>query len=172
MKRIWLKYLIFGFGGLLLQLGCSNPFAPKLIEGENTFPILSDQRTVEGVFQNFRYAYVFQDTLVYSRLLDDNFSFVYRNYDIGADVSWGKEQDLKATFGLFQAASTIELIWSETYLTIEDSIETNVQRGFSLTIVFSTNDVVRLQGKANFKLIYDKLNSVWKIIYWRDETYF
>lgn len=152
--------------------GCANPFSPKLIENNSTKPILSDQTTIEGVFQNFRYAYVFQDTLVYSPLLDDNFAFVYRNYDLGVDVSWGKEQDLKATYGLFQAASNIELIWSDSYLMIGDTNETNVQRGFSLTIVFSANDVVRLQGKANFRLLFDKNKSIWKIVYWRDETYF
>lgn len=152
--------------------GCINPFSPKLIENNSSLPILSDQTTIEGVFQNFRYAYVFQDTLVYSRLLDENFTFVYRNYDLGVDVSWGKEQDLKATFGLFQAASNIELIWSDSYLMIGDTNEINVQRGFSLTIVFSANDVVRLQGKANFRLLFDKYKSIWKIVYWRDETYF
>ncbi|MGQ9819128.1 MAG: hypothetical protein ACUVQ1_04300 [Candidatus Kapaibacteriales bacterium] len=169
MRKI--HFVIFSFA-LKFLFGCINPFSPKLIEIDNSAPILSDQSTIEGVFQNFRYAYVFEDTLVYSRLLDDNFSFVYRNYDLGVDVSWGKEQDLKATYGLFQSASNIELIWSESYLMIGDTNETNIQRGFSLTIVFSPNDIVRLQGKANFKLLYDKNKSIWRIVYWRDETYF
>lgn len=169
MRKIQLIILLLTINSFF---GCVNPFSPKLIKSNSAMPILSNQTTIEGVFQNFRYAYVFQDTFVYSRLLDKNFTFVYRNYDLGADVSWGKEQDLKATYGLFQAASNIELIWSDTYLMIGDTNETNVQRGFSLTIVFSANDVVRLQGKANFRLLLDKNKSIWKIVYWRDETYF
>jgi hypothetical protein len=151
---------------------CINPFSPKIIDSEIDAPIISDQKTIDGVFQNFRYSYVFEDTLVYSNLLDDNFTFVYKNYELGVDVSWGKEQDVRATFGLFQAASNIDLIWNETYTSIGDSLEKNVQRGFSLTIVFSPTDVVRLQGKANFRLIFYPSDSIWKITYWRDETYF
>lgn len=170
-NRIKIKHLYL-FISIMPFFGCLNPFAPKLVEKESTAPILSDQSTIDGVFQNFRYAYSFKDTLVYSLLLDNNFSFVYRNYDLGVDVSWGKEQDLKATYGLFQAASNIDLIWNDSYLTIGDLKETNVQRGFSLKIVFSPDDVVQLEGKANFKLKYDEVQAAWKIIYWRDETYY
>ncbi len=152
--------------------GCINPFSPKVVDSDFGTPIISDQKTIDGVFLNFRYAYVFEDTLVYSKLLDEDFTFVYKNYELGVDVSWGKEQDVRTTFGLFQAASNIDLIWNDTYTSIGDSIERNVQRGFSLTIIFSPTDVVRLQGKANFRLIFYPQDSIWKISYWRDETYF
>ncbi len=156
----------------LSLLGCFNPFAPKLVEDNSTQSILSSQSTVEGVFQNFRYSYNFRDTVVYSKLLSEDFVFVYKNYDIGVDKSWGKFEDVKTTYGLFQAANYIDLIWNDSYLMIGDSVEKNVQRGFSLTIVFSTNDIVRLQGKGNFKLRFNPIDSIWQITYWRDETYF
>jgi hypothetical protein len=152
--------------------GCINPFAPKLVESGKTESVLTDQKTIEGVFQNFKYSYNFKDTIVYSKLLAEDFVFVYRNYDVGVDRSWGKSEDVKTTYGLFQAASYIDLIWNDTYLVIGDSTEKNIQRGFSLTIVFSTNDVVRLQGKGNFKLKLNPIDSVWQITYWRDDTYF
>ncbi len=157
---------------IILISGCLNPFAPKLVEEATPKGIITDQKTIEGVFQNFRYSYIFKDTSVYSRLLDENFVFVFRNYDIGVDVTWGKEEDLRTTFGLFQATSNIDLIWSDSYFSFGDSTEQIVQRGFSLTLNFSPSDVVRLQGKANFKLIFDTKDSIWKINYWRDETYF
>ncbi|QLH54207.1 MAG: hypothetical protein CH6_2951 [Candidatus Kapaibacterium sp.] len=165
------KLLLFSILTLFL-VSCLNPFAPKLVETSRPESILTDQKSPEGVFQNFRYAYNFKDTVVYSKLLADEFVFVYRNYDIGVDRSWGKSEDVKATYGLFQAVNYIELIWNDTYIAIGDSLEKNIQRGFSLTIVFSTNDVVRLQGKGNFKLKFNPIDSIWQITYWRDDTYF
>lgn len=171
LRTFFFKLLLI-FIPLTFFVSCLNPFAPKLIEEEQFQSILTDQKTIEGVFQNFRYSYNFKDTVVYSKLLSDDFVFVYRNYDVGVDRSWGKSEDVRATYGLFQAANYIDLIWNETYLVIGDSVEKNIQRGFSLTIVFSTNDVVRLQGKGNFKLRLNPKDSIWQIFYWRDDTYF
>lgn len=151
---------------------CINPFAPKLIETSNNESILTEQKTIDGVFRNFQHSYNLKDTVVYSKLLSDDFVFVYRNYDVGVDRSWGKSEDVKTTYGLFQAATYIDLIWNDSYIVIGDSTEKNIQRGFSLTIIFSPNDVIRLQGKGNFKLRFNTIDSVWQITYWRDETYF
>ncbi|MCX7879469.1 MAG: hypothetical protein N2517_02290 [Ignavibacteria bacterium] len=158
--------------GFLLLASCINPFAPRLVEPLDKGTIITDQKTIEGVFKNFQYAYNFKDTLVYSRLLSNNFVFVYRDFELGVDKSWGKEEDVRATFGLFQSSTNIDLVWNDAYLTFGDSLEKVVQRGFYLTIVFSANDIVRLQGKANFKLIFNPFDSIWQISYWRDETYF
>jgi lysylphosphatidylglycerol synthetase-like protein (DUF2156 family) len=57
-------------------------------------------------------------------------------------------------------------------LSIGDSLEKNIQRAFSLTIVFSPNDIIQLQGKANFKVKFNPVDSIWQITYWRDDTYF
>ncbi|MGB9770705.1 MAG: hypothetical protein ACPLX7_01850 [Candidatus Kapaibacteriota bacterium] len=165
------KYLVPLFS-FIFFLSCINPFAPKLVEVNKPESILTNQKTIDDVFQNFRYAYNFKDTVVYGKLLADEFVFVFRNYDLGVDRSWGKSEDLKATYGLFRAASYIDLVWNETYISIGDTLEKNIQRGFSLTIVFSTNDVVRLQGKGNFKLKFNPADSIWQITYWRDDTYF
>ena len=62
---------------VLVIASCTNPFAPSMAEDIPDAPILGDQRTIEGVFQNFRFAYVFRDTLTYGRLLDRSFQFVY-----------------------------------------------------------------------------------------------
>lgn len=166
-----LKITIIFITMFIIQ-SCINPFAPKLVQPLIDETVLTNQRTIEGLFKNFRYSYNFKDTAVYSRLLAEDFVFVYRNYDIGADLSWGKFEDLKTTYGLFQSASNINLIWNDSYLSIGDSSEMNIQRAFSLTIVFSPNDIVQLQGKANFKLTFNRKDSIWQIKYWRDDTYF
>ncbi|MFN3306363.1 MAG: hypothetical protein ACK42Z_04145 [Candidatus Kapaibacteriota bacterium] len=157
---------------IVLFNSCVNPFAPKLIDSTNNEAIVTDQKTIDGVFRNFQYSYNLKDTVVYSKLLSDDFVFVYRNYDVGVDRSWGKSEDIKTTYGLFQAATYIDLIWNDSYIAIGDSLEKNIQRGFSLTIIFSPNDVVHLQGKGNFKLRFNSVDSIWQITYWRDETYF
>ncbi len=51
--------------------------------------MLSDQKTIDGIFQNFQYATSSKTTLVYGDLLDPEFVFIYRNYDKGTDESWG-----------------------------------------------------------------------------------
>jgi hypothetical protein len=165
-----LKVLLAIF--LFSLVGCVNPFAPKLVEPRQNETILTDQKTIDGLFKNFSYAYNFKDTAVYSKLLSEDFVFVYRNYDLGADLSWGKFEDIKTTYGLFQSASNINLIWNDSYLSIGDSLEKNIQRAFSLTIVFSPNDIIQLQGKANFKVKFNPVDSIWQITYWRDDTYF
>ena len=44
-------------------LSC-NPFAPGIEEGNTSYSsLLGDQNTIEGLFQNFKYAYTLKDTL-------------------------------------------------------------------------------------------------------------
>ncbi|HSD62257.1 MAG TPA: hypothetical protein VLB50_00605, partial [Ignavibacteriaceae bacterium] len=86
-----------------MAAGCKNPFAPAFnenINGNNS--TITDQKTIEGVFQNFQYAYTFKDTTIYGNLISEDFIFTYRDYDLGFDVSWGRDEELKTTYGLFQ----------------------------------------------------------------------
>lgn len=154
----------------LIAVSCDNPFAPGLADNAGFDAVIGDQRNIEGVFKNFRYAYTFKDTSVYGNLLDEEFIFVYRNYDRGVDVSWGREEDMRSTAGLFAAAQNLDLIWNEIAVQIGDSVLLDISRSFSLTITFSPEDVVRLDGRANFRLKRDDPEEVWKIVRWRDET--
>ncbi|CUS99398.1 hypothetical protein [Candidatus Kryptobacter tengchongensis] len=112
----------------ILILSCVNPFAPGLDKGSGESELLGDQRTIEGVFQNFRYAYIFKDTSVYNRLLDENFVFVYRDYDKGQDVSWGKVDEMRATYGLFRNTQNLDLIWNNIIIDSGDSVYRNVMK--------------------------------------------
>lgn len=153
-----------------ILFACNNPFAPKLADSQAGSLVLGDQKTVEGLFANFRYAYNFKDTLVYGRLLADDFAFVYRNYDRGMDESWGRNEDLITTNGLFHASQSLDLVWHDVVLSIGDSTLLDISRGFTLNIVFSHNDFVSIQGRAIFRIARPSILDEWKIIRWRDES--
>ncbi|MCX7797374.1 MAG: hypothetical protein N2249_01980 [Melioribacter sp.] len=122
---------------------------------------------IEGVFKNFQYAYTFKDTLIYSQLLDKNFVFTYRDYNLGADVSWGRDEEMRVTYGLFQNTQRLDLVWNNIVSISGDS--THIVRSFNLTITFNPTDIVYIDGKVNLELIKDS-NKKWKIIHWIDES--
>jgi hypothetical protein len=152
--------------------GCDNPFAPRKVERTQTAAGLGDQSTIDGVFQNFRYSYLTKDTLVYGRLLDTNFTFIFRDYDKGIDKSWGRDQDMIATAGLFRSCESLDLIWNNVVSSVGDSLVRDISRGFNLTITFSASDIVFLQGRVNLRIFRAKSTDVWMIQRWRDESNF
>ena len=161
------KYLII-FTVIFLY-GCVNPFAPSLDESlGDKGSLISDQSTVEGVFQNFKYAYTFKDTTIYGNLLAGDYSFTYRDYDQGVDVSWGRDEEMRVTYGLFQNSERLDLIWNNIVAVTDDS--TNIVRSFNLTITFSATDIIFIDGRVNLDL--RKKNDVWKIVQWVDESNF
>lgn len=160
---------------LMVIIGCDNPFAPKL----DTSPsggqtILGDQTQTEGVFQNFKQAYAFRDSTIYGQLLAANFIFIYRDYDKGVDVFWGRDDDIRSTYGLFQNVQRLDLVWNTIIASNmePDSLKATITRNFNLTVTFSANDVVRVDGYANWTLERLKPSEVWKITRWRDESNF
>jgi hypothetical protein len=157
----------------LLFTGCKNPFAPTLNENiDNNNSTISDQKTIEGVFQNFQYAYIFKDTTIYGKLISEDFIFTYRDYDLGFDVSWGRDEEMKTTYGLFQNTQRIDLIWNNIILSSVDTLDANIVRGFNLTITFNPTDVIRLDGRVNMALQRNSVDSKWQISRWIDESNF
>ncbi|NWF87939.1 MAG: hypothetical protein HXY50_00595 [Ignavibacteriaceae bacterium] len=158
---------------MLSALGCKNPFAPALDTSESgSTSTISDLKTVEGVFQNFQYAYVFKDTSIYGELVAGDFIFTYRDYDQGVDVSWGRDEDLKTTYGLFQNSQRLDLIWNNEVLDSRDSLSAIIVRAFNLTITFNPTDVVRINGRVNLTLRKDPVSEKWAIVKWIDESNF
>ena len=155
---------------LISFASCENIFSPKLDLSTST-SIITDQKTVEGVFQNFKYAYTFEDTTVYGNLLGEQFLFIYRDYNSGFDISWDRATEMRTTNGLFQNAQKLEVVWNNIIFEGGDSLVRNVKRSFNLTITFNPSDVVRLNGFADMNLVRPSTNDVWKIIRWRDETF-
>lgn len=167
-KEISFIFLIISV--LIISSSCDNPFAPRYKSDSNSTGMLSNQQTIDGVFENFRYAYIFKDTLVYGDLLDPEFVFIYRNYDNGTDESWGREQEMLTTYRLFQATQSMELVWNEILINIGDSLLRDVSRSFNLNIVFNPSDIVRINGIANFRLKKNQNDNKWRILSWRDES--
>jgi hypothetical protein len=150
-----------------------NPFAPALDEDANSNNFMSaDQKTIEGLFQNFKYAYIFKDTLLYGKLLSDDFTFLYRNYEKAIDESWGRDEDLQITNRMFLSSQNLDLVWNEIFSQTGDSTSLNVIRFFNLTITFNINDIVRIDGKVNLTLSRSDQNQIWRIRSWRDESNF
>ena len=153
--------------------GCRNPFAPALDESPgNSSSALSDQTTTDGVFQNFQYAYTFRDTVIYGRLISQDFIFTYHDYDQGIDVSWGRDDEMKTTYGLFQNSQRLDLIWNNIVLSSSDSTSATIVRGFNLTITFNPTDVERIDGRVNMTLKKDPSTNKWLITRWIDESNF
>lgn len=167
-----MRRLLFILLASAILCSCDNPFAPKLRNSDSDDLLLGDQKTVEGVFQNWRYAYILKDTLVYSNLIANNFTFIYRNYDKGVDLTWGRDEEMITTYGLFQAAQNLDLIWNETLIRFGDSLNQDITRGFNLQVVFDPDDILRIQGRAVVKLQRNSPADNWKVISWRDESNF
>lgn len=154
-----------------LWIAACNPFAPALDDESSGSGGLSDQRTIEGVFQNFRYAYTYKDTLVYGQLLAPDFVFVYTNHEKGTDVTWGRDEDMRSTYGLFQTAQKLDLVWNGIVTVVGDSLLTDVSRGFDLTVTFNPGDVIRVDGRVNLRLARSSVEEPWRIQRWKDDSF-
>lgn len=152
------------------MLSCINPFAPAIDENLGSEGgLITDQKSITGVFQNLQYAYTFKDTLIYSKILDPSFIFSFRDYNLGVDFSWGRDEEMKVTYGLFQNTQRLDLIWNNIISMTGDS--TRIVRSFNLTITFNPTDIIYLDGRVNMELKKDKDNR-WRIFRWNDESNF
>ncbi len=170
LKGGYIKRLVVYCLILVLVYSCVNPFAPSVDEniGKNN-SLISDQSSVDGIFQNIQYAYSFKDSLIYGQVLDKNFSFSFRDYNLGVDVSWGRDDEMRVTYGLFQNTQRLDLVWNNIVSITADS--SGIVRSFNLTITFDPTDIVYVDGRVNLTLAKDA-NKKWKILRWIDESNF
>jgi len=167
--------LFFILSILLLSFISCNPFAPGLDESnDGGSSLLNDQKTSDGVFQNLKYAYTVRDTTIYGQLFDGNFTFLYRDYDRGVDISWGRDEELRTANGLFQNVQRLDLVWNNITSQSIDSASTQalISRSFNLTVTFNPSDIVRVDGYAVLTLERQSSNDPWMIVRWRDESNF
>lgn len=170
-----IKTRLIALSGIVLCMvafGCFNPFAPKLIDTLDSGDlIITDQRSPEEVLQNFRVAYTFHDSLLYSDLLDTAFLFVYFDPDAGTSgrlESWRREDDLITTGGMFRHFQVIDLIWNATLYENVEETTGEMTKSFNLTLMSSESDYT-LSGRAvfSFKKCGDDR---WRILRWKDES--
>jgi len=169
MKFTFIKILFVALNAVLL-LSCDNIFSPSIDES-NSNELLTDQKTIEGVFTNFRYAYTFKDTSIYSALLTDDFIFTYYDYENGFEVSWDEPTEMRTTSRLFQNSQKTDIIWNKIVVYIGDSLNVNVKRSFNLTITFNPSNVIRLYGFADMNFTRPTADGVWRILKWKDESF-
>jgi hypothetical protein len=168
--KIYLSTISF----LIFLIACENPFAPRLTDiADLTSTIITDQKTPEDVLTNFRYAYVFKDSLIYSDLLDSNFKFISKNYSTTppTDIYWGRDVDIKTTMGLFRHFQTLELNWGAILVDeATDSIQRELKITFQLTLD-GGREIPTIKGEALFNF-HKKKSGIWKIIRWDDLSSF
>ena len=173
MNRFQIKIVVLGVItlGLFFQ-GCLNPFAPKIKALGDSDLIVTGQKTPEEVLQNFRYAYVFKDSLLYSDLLDSNFIFVYFDPSLGTSgqfVSWGRDLDLKTTGKLFRQFDVIDLVWNSTVYANVQKTTADLSKSFDLTLMTGDEDF-RITGNAVFSFRRSPYDQKWRIVRWKDES--
>ncbi len=158
---------------LMFLFTSCNPFAPGLDESlSEGNSILGDPATIDGVFQNMKYAYTFRDTTIYGQLLSSEFSFVFTDYDRGVEVTWGRDEEMQTTRGLFMNVQRLDLVWNDIIGRSTDSLRASVSRNFNLTVTFNPSDNLRIDGYARLDLARTDPQKPWKIVLWRDESNF
>ena len=171
MMRI--KSHVLALTATLLIVSCWNPFAPSegLLEGGLDLT-LTEQRTPEEVLQNFRYAYIYRDSLVYSELFDTSFIFLYYDPDLGGGTGgysyWGLDTELRTTSSLFRTFDHFTLVWNATIAT-----DTSQSGTISLTKTFDlTIGGELIYGNAVFDFREDSTENIWRISRWEDESFY
>jgi len=152
---------------------CWNPFAPSRgqLDGVASL-ILTEQKSPDEVLQNFRYAYIYRDSLVYSDLLDTSFVFLYYDPDVGGAGAynyWGRDIELRTTGRLFRAFDQFTLVWNAT---IAEDTSGNGEISQTKTFDLSIGGDIFLSGNAIFDFVRDSSSGIWRIKRWQDESFF
>ncbi len=168
------RALVFGLHGVfaVLLFGCVNPFAPRLDKGEESSQVVTEQRTPDEVLQNFKIAYTFKDSLLYSDVLDSSFVFEFYDPDLepsGGFVTWGRDVDLQTTGRLFRTFQTIDLVWVSTVYEFREGDTEKIFRRFNLNLV-GDQFVFTVTGTAIFSLRQSQHDGKWRIVHWKDES--
>lgn len=179
------KLILIGL--LVTTYGCVNPFAPELgVVESGTDAVLTERLNPEEVLENFRFAYIFGDSLVYSEVIDTGFVFVFFDPSVegtGRFDSWGRDTELKTTAGLFRAVRNISLEWNSTveesyWSPAPDSVLSVVyfegarKAKLSKSFVLKLDTEIQLTGTAVFLFDKNAPGESWRIERWVDESIF
>ncbi len=160
-QRVFLLHI------LLLCTSCFNPFAPALDERIDLSNVITDQTNPEEVLQNFRIAYTFQDSLLYSDVLDESFVFEFLDENL-EPVTWERDVDLRTTGRLFRQFDVVDLHWDILFAETQGEFEKRFVR-FNLNL-FSTDVNFIVTGTAVFTFGQDPSDEKWRIVRWKDES--
>jgi len=171
---------------VLLIFSCKNMFAPTLgdLDGGNSIYRM-DQESPADVLHNFKYSYIYRDSLMYANLIDSEFVFVYYQPSdesgTGHYDSWMRSVELRTTGRFLNAFNYIDLIWqttldsafyemegeeiiSERDTLFESANIADMSKSYQLTL----GDYITLIGDASFR--FRKGNDgKWRILRWEDK---
>lgn len=148
--------------------GC-NPFAPSLTDDLGGAGTLTNQATPQDVMTNFEISYDTKNIVAYGDLIDSSFIFISKDFSTNpvTDLTWGRDDELRSTEGLFNNFNILRLDWNGTiYEIYPDSATAELKQSFLLTLG-SGIDVPTYSGEALFTLI-KKNSGKWKILRWED----
>lgn len=135
---------------LALAGSCRNPFAPELGDPRSVW---SDQTTVGGLLENFRMAYIRQDSLRYAACLAcESYSFNYFDPELAEYSTMPREADLAATGRLFRHYDSVDLRWVGLSPALDTLSTPDSLIGFTVFFVL-TLDATWLDGHARFGVI-------------------
>jgi len=132
--------------------------------------LLTNQETPEDVLVNFKFAYTFKDSLVYSELFDS--TFIFRSWDFNVSpplpIAWGRDVELKTTARMFRFFTTLDLIWNSTVYFFTDSLEERAEMKKTFTLTLDGGRTIpTLNGEVIFKFI--RRGEKWYITLWEDQ---
>ena len=158
----------------LLFAGCFNPFAPELENNPDLSNVITEQQSPDEVLQNFRVAYTFKDSVLYSEVLDESFVFEY--FDANLDPkTMLRDEDLKTTGTIFRNFDVIDLVWHNTLFIEVDTMaegDTTAEKRFirfNLNL-FGPEFNFIITGTAIFTFEKSESDNRWRITRWKDES--
>ena len=174
--------------GVILLTSCTNIFGPTegVISGGAGGLRITEQETPEETLINFRYAYGFHDSLIYSRIIDSSFVFTYYDPDAaggaGRYESWGRDTELRATGRLLRVFNNITLIWNSTVDSSYRQVPTDStwrdtsfaaanEARISKSFELSLDQEISISGNAIFYFRKSE-DEKWRITQWIDESIF
>ncbi|MCD6446614.1 MAG: hypothetical protein J7L40_00445 [Candidatus Marinimicrobia bacterium] len=188
MRKQLIKFFLYLLVILmtLLVLGCKNMFAPTLgdLDGGNSIYRM-DQASPADVLHNFKYSYIYRDSLMYANLIDSEFVFVYYQPSdesgTGHYDSWMRSVELKTTGRFLNAFNYIDLIWqttldstfyemdgedifSERDTLYEEANIADISKSYQLTL----GDYTTLIGDVAFRFRKGS-DGKWRILRWEDK---
>jgi len=165
------------FLSIIIVLASCNPFAPALTDAESNSGNITPQKTPRDVLTNFRYAYVYKDSLVYSDVLDSGFQFISKNYGTSppTNINWGRDVDIRTTTRLFRHFDILVLEWGSNLLKNlemmeDDTLLAEMKITFQLTLD-GGREIPTIRGEALFNFIKNS-DGIWKITRWEDLSSF
>jgi hypothetical protein len=173
---MYLKYSILTFITILcLFQSCTNPFAPaKADEAASSSNLLTEQRSPDEVLTNFKFAYTFKDSLVYSELFDSSFVFLSMDYyeSPPVPIQWGRDLELKTTARMFRFFNTLDLTFNviqrDTSEYDQNNSPTKIQHEITFTLALDGGAVIPiLDGDVTFA--YVRRGPKWLISFWEDK---